>query len=193
MRMESAVSGRKQTPNRKQEGRVERVRRLKRLAIMIDSVFENVAISALLAMTLIVVVQVVTRKLWHHVFFWSEEITLLLLVWFSFMGMAVGVRERLHLAVTTVADRLPAVLRRWLDRLIALSTLAFGLYLVKYGWQFAEMQRDVTLAATKWPNSVLYAVMPIAGAMVAVYALLQLFGVDTVRHRDEDGEGTPLE
>ncbi|WP_416358653.1 TRAP transporter small permease subunit [Brevibacillus thermoruber] len=39
--------------------------------------------------------QVFTRKLFNFVFFWSEEVTLLLLGWLAFMGIALGFRENI--------------------------------------------------------------------------------------------------
>jgi TRAP-type C4-dicarboxylate transport system permease small subunit len=85
---------------------------LRRIAVTIDSIFETGAILALLAMILIVTTQVFTRKLFNFVFFWSEEITLLLLGWFSFMGMAIGFREGLHMGMDSFTECLP----RWFNR-----------------------------------------------------------------------------
>ncbi|HEY8529063.1 MAG TPA: TRAP transporter small permease subunit, partial [Paenibacillaceae bacterium] len=61
---------------------------VKRFALWFDKFFEAFALTALAAMTLIVTVQVITRKLFNFVFHWSEEITLLLLIYYGFMGVA---------------------------------------------------------------------------------------------------------
>ena len=50
---------------------------------------------------------VLTRKLFRFVFAWSEEVTLLCLTWFTFMGIAIGFRERLHLGMDMVENLLP--------------------------------------------------------------------------------------
>lgn len=163
---------------------------LKRIALSADRFFENFAMIALAAMTLIVTVQVFTRKLFDFVFFWSEEITLLLLVWFGFMGIAVGFREKLHLAMDAVAKRVPPVMDKLLDRVISASIFAFGLYLVKYGWDFTRLMHANKLPATEWPVSVMYVVMPLTGLMICTYAFLQFWGISTERHRDV-GEEQP--
>lgn len=162
---------------------------LKAAARRFDQMVENVALTAMALMTVIVTVQVVTRKLFHFVFFWSEELTLLLLIWFSFLGIAIGFRDRLHIAMDALANRLPRPFNKALDVLIALSTLAFGVYLVVYGWQFTEIMHRNTLSATGWPSSVMYVIMPITGVMVCYYAILHLLGIDTVRHRELDEGG----
>lgn len=160
---------------------------LKRIALAIDSFFETFALVGLLAMILIVTMQVLTRKLLHFVFFWSEEVTLLLLIWFSFMGIAIGFREKLHLGIDTFTSKWPAPVNRMLDKIIYISIFIFGCYLVYYGWDFTKIMNESELPATGLPNSIMYAVMPLSGIMICVYALLQLFGVDTRRHHNLGG------
>nr|WP_254776785.1 TRAP transporter small permease subunit [Paenibacillus sp. yr247] len=47
-----------------------------------------------------------TRKLFDFVFFWSEEVTMLLLIRFSFMGIAIGFREKLYLGIDPFTHKL---------------------------------------------------------------------------------------
>jgi TRAP-type C4-dicarboxylate transport system permease small subunit len=149
--------------------------------LKIDKAIDGFCIVLLVAMILIVVMAVITRKGFGWMFAWSEEITLLCLTWFTFMGIAVGFRERLHLSMELFDNLPPKVL--WVtDRFIDLVTFLFGLYLVVYGWNFAMMMRGSILSATEMPNLVQYIVMPITGVMTCVYAALQLLGHDLRRY-----------
>lgn len=161
---------------------------LKRIALFIDSIFENFALTAIIAMALIVTMQVITRKLFNFVFFWSEEVTLLLMVWFSFMGIAIGFREKLHLAMDTFTNLFGKTFNKILDKVINAAIFAFGLYLLKNGWDFTVLMGGSTLAATKLPNSVQYAVMPLSGIMICIYSFLQFIGINTIRHENIDEE-----
>ncbi|SMC86870.1 TRAP transporter small permease [Sporomusa malonica] len=161
---------------------------LRKIALAIDTLFESIALLGLTSMILIVITQVMTRKLFNFVFFWSEEMTLLLLVWFAFMGMAIGFREDLHLGVDSFTAFLPDMVNRVLDKIIGLSIFAFGVYLIVYGWEFTVMMHESTLAATKLPNSVLYVVMPVTGVMTCAYSALQVAGFDTKRHKGNEVE-----
>ncbi len=161
---------------------------LKKIALAIDTLFESVALVGLASMILIVITQVMTRKIFNFVFFWSEEMTLLLLVWFAFMGMAVGFREHLHLGVDSFTSFLPDKVNNALDKIIGICTFGFGVYLVIYGWDFTVMMHESTLAATKLPNSLLYVVMPITGVMTCAYSALQVAGIDTKRHKGNEVE-----
>lgn len=161
---------------------------IKRIALAIDSLFENFALVAIASMAIIVAIQVITRKLFNFVFFWSEEITLLLMVWFSFMGIAIGFREKLHLAMDSFTNLLPKRINKVLDKVIQVCIFAFGFYLVKNGWEFTVLMNESTLPATKLPNSIMYLVMPITGVMICVYTFLQLIGIETIRHEHIDEE-----
>lgn len=161
---------------------------LKKIALKIDTFFETFAILALLSVILIMFVQVVTRKLFNFVFFWSEEGILLCLVWFAFMGIAIGFREGVHMGVEALTDHLPASVNKWIDKWIELMGLLYGLYFVIYGWEFTVLMFDSTLPATKLPNSIVYLVMPVSGLMVCAYSLLHLAGINTKRHTGSDIE-----
>lgn len=162
---------------------------LRRFALLIDDILENCSLLALLSMVVIVVMQVFTRKLLNFVFFWSEEVTLLLLGWFTYMGIAIGFREHLHLEMDMIAGLLPKKANWFLDKVIEFSAFLFGVYLVYYGYDFCLLTWDSTMPATKLPNATIYAVMPLTGAMICTYMALQLVGIDTRRHAEEYPEG----
>jgi TRAP-type transport system small permease protein len=154
---------------------------LQRFFLTIDKIIDGCCISLLVAMIVIVFIAVITRKGFGFMFAWSEEITLLCLTWFTFMGIAIGFRERLHLGMELFEKLPPKVL--WVsDRFVDLVTFFFGLYLVIYGWNFAMMMRGSILAATRMPNLIQYIIMPITGVVTCVYSALQLLGHDLRRY-----------
>ncbi len=159
-----------------------------RVLAAVDRVLDVATISLLVAMIVIVFTQVITRKLFSFVFVWSEEVTLLCLTWFSFVGIAIGFRERVHLAMDVVTNLLPKKVSWFLERLIDLSIFAFGLYLVIFGWKFTVRMGQSTLPATGLPNSLQYVIMPITGVLTCLYSALQFFGVETRRYLHIDEE-----
>jgi TRAP-type C4-dicarboxylate transport system permease small subunit len=161
---------------------------IKKVCLFIDSVFEKLTLLTLVTLIIVVTTQVMTRKLFNFVFYWSEEVTLLLLAWFAFMAIAIGFREYIHLGIDSFTNLFPKLFNKVLDKIISASILAFGLYLVVQGWNFTVLMWDSTLPATKLPSSVTYLAMPITGVMICGYAILQLLNINTVRHKDiEEG------
>jgi TRAP-type transport system small permease protein len=165
----------------------DRKESLKRFFLTADKVIEGFCIALLVLMVLIVFTAVITRKVFHFMFAWSEEVTLLCLTWFTFMGIAIGFRERLHLGMD-IFEKLPPGVLKWLDRLVDAVTFLFGLFLVFYGWDFTMMMRGSILAATRLPNVVQYVVMPITGVLTCVYSALQLLGRDLRRYNKIEEE-----
>ncbi|QYR20953.1 TRAP transporter small permease [Paenibacillus sp. sptzw28] len=160
---------------------------LKKVVLAIDSFLETATLIGLLAMIIIVTVQVFTRKVFSYVFHGSEEITMLLMVWFSFLGIAFGFREKLHMGIDTFTAKLPGPFNLVLDKIIYAAIFAFGVYLIYYGWSFTKIMHESELPATGLPNSLLYAVMPITGILVCIYSFLQFAGIDTRRHKSIGG------
>jgi TRAP-type C4-dicarboxylate transport system permease small subunit len=156
--------------------------------IRIDKKIEAFAIVLIIAMVIIVFAQVMTRKLFNFVFFWSEEVTLLCLTWFSFIGIAIGFREKLHIGMDMVENLLPRTVLTVLDRMIDVATFGFGLYMIVYGTQFSILMSESTLPATKLPNSVQYIVVPFTGVLCCIYAVLQFLGINTQRYKEIDDE-----
>ena len=78
------------------------VKWISNLLLSIDKAFEELSKILLLIMIVIVCFQVFARKLFSYTPTWSLDITIFLLIWFSFLGIAMGFRERIHLAFTSI-------------------------------------------------------------------------------------------
>jgi TRAP-type C4-dicarboxylate transport system permease small subunit len=158
----------------------------------VDLVFEIFCILCLVATLLIVLWQVLSRELLSNSPSWSEESARILLVWIGFLGATIGFREGAHIAVTFLVDKFPAMLQAVIDRGIQVLLIGFGLFLVIQGTQFVIDARMATLPGTGLPRSVSYLMMPVAGAMVILYTVLQAFGVSTKRYV-EAGDAAELD
>jgi TRAP-type C4-dicarboxylate transport system permease small subunit len=160
--------------------------RIKRWLSKLDAPFEYLALGFLAAMVLIVTWQVFSRAIFNAAPRWSEEVSLIMMIWVGFLGIAIGFRERVHIAVGMFVDMLPEGSRKWVQRIIYALVFAFGLYLLVQGWQFTLQTSRATLPSTGLPRSALYAVMPVSGFMICVYTVLQILGVRTEKYRDPE-------
>jgi len=162
--------------------------RIGRIFLLIDKIIEGYAIGLLVFLILNVFAAVIMRRFFGHMFPWSEEISLLSLTWFSFMGIAIGFREELHLAMDMLDNLFsPQVLKIW-DKCIDVVAFAFGAYLLYYGTEFTLKMGTSTLAITGWPNMVQYIVIPITGVLTCVYSALRFLGFDLRRYNQIDEE-----
>ena len=91
---------------------------------------EDIIIGKLLvAVTLLVFAEVVARFVFNTGIHWAQEATLLLSAWMVLLGCAWAVREKSHICVDALLDRLPAATRRWVVLFsVAVALVYSGLF-----------------------------------------------------------------
>jgi len=146
----------------------------------IDSVLYKVvgviAITFLMGTVVLITIEVFMR------FFgaglpWITEVAQLLLVSISFTAMAIGVREKLHISLSVVYDRMPELVKKIFDKIGILCCLVFGgvIGYVGYGWMSTLKS---TLPSTQWPSSVRYVTCTVFGFVIAYQSIISLLTLD---------------
>ena len=129
-----------------------------------------------LTMALVVAVQVFCRYVLNHSLFWSEEVARYLLIWITFLGATVAYRRRSHPGIDLISSRLPEGGRRLLRLLVELGGAAFFVVMLVWGWRFAWFVRFQVSPALGLSKGLVYAVVPLAGAIMLFHALAFLAG-----------------
>ncbi len=145
---------------------------------VLDSVFVwvlKLAMVLLLAMVLIVFLNVVLRYGFSSGIFWSEEISLVIVIWFTFIAMALGVKENLHINVDILPKKLPEAFFATLLCIRDLLEILIGGIMIYYGWKLTLNGARSFLPATQIPNSINYVVLPISGIFIVLYAIIHLY------------------
>ena len=65
------------------------------------------AMICMVVLTVVVFCDVVLRYIFKQGFSWTQEIATLMLVWFSLIGMAIGVLEKIHISIEMFTSHLP--------------------------------------------------------------------------------------
>jgi C4-dicarboxylate transporter DctQ subunit len=120
-----------------------------------------------LALTLILY-GVIMRYVFSMPLYWVDEISTYLAVWGAILGWSVAERDRRHIRVTLLFDRLPPRAQRWAALVASALSALFCLLLAYMGWVL-EM-RYVTSGQltlnTQSPLWVVYSVVPVAALML---------------------------
>jgi TRAP-type C4-dicarboxylate transport system permease small subunit len=99
-----------------------------------------------------------------------DELVELLFIWMTFIGALALWRDGALYRVSAIDRLLPGGARRTLTAVIHLSMLAVALLLAIKGWEFTQLSGETTpfLQADKryW-----YVVLPISGALMALYSV----------------------
>lgn len=151
---------------------------MERFKTILDAVFSwvlKLAMVLLVAMVLIVFVNVVLRYGFKSGIRWAEEISLVIVIWFTFISMALGVKENLHINISLLPRKLGYNFFVALDVLKNALQVFLGSVLVIYGWRLTLNGAKSRLPATHIPNSINYLVLPIVGIFIILYAGIYLF------------------
>ena len=108
---------------------------------------------------------------------WTEELAGFQLSWVALLGAAWVLREGAHPGLDLVYRQLGPRLRRGVDVLGASLIGLFSVVVLVYGGLhlvFMTQALDQRTAALGWPMAVVYSVVPVAGALLTLFALESL-------------------
>lgn len=159
---------------------------LKKIAHFTEKILEILAMSLLVLMTLIIGYQIFMRYFFSSTPKWSEELSLVLMVWFAFIGIAIGVNKGIHLSIEYFVDKMSVKGKRIVHKVNDLLILLFGIVLTTAGYQLAKMAGMSIMPALQVPTTVLYGVVPICGIMIVLYSIISLFTEKDFKDKDEE-------
>lgn len=105
---------------------------------------------------------------------WTEELAGFQLSWVALLGAAWVLREGAHPGLDLVYRQLGRRLRRGADVLGSALIMLFALVVLVYGGVrlvLMTQELDQRTAALGWPMAAVYSVVPVAGALLTLFAL----------------------
>ncbi len=134
----------------------------------------------MVAMVLIIFANVVLRYVFNSGLMWSEEVALLLAVWFIFIAMSLGVKQNLHINIALWPEsKQSAGFKKAFAVLKSLAILTIALAMLVHGWKLVGFTMQSIMPATQWPAGLLYAILPLSAIIMIYESLMDIFGVDT--------------
>ena len=141
------------------------------LFAFIEKTLEFLSMGMLLAMVVLICYQVVMRFVFNDSPSWTEEVAILLMIWFGILSIPIGVKLHLHIGIEYLFNQFPMKGQYLVSRLIYLLIAGFGLVMIVYGLELVDFMTMSTLPATKLPSAVEYAVIPASGVLLTFNAL----------------------
>ena len=125
---------------------------------------------ALVAMLVLLTLGVVARIFPVISLTGYDEIVELLMAWMTFLGAAVICGEGSLYRVDVLTSRLGSRASRVAAMAVLLIVLVFAVVLTREGWRIAVLSAETT-PFLRFPKSIAYASMPVAGVIMIGYAL----------------------
>ena len=138
-------------------------------------ILKSITFVIMLAMVTIIFSQVVARYALGNSLSWSEEIGRHLFVWMTFLGAALGVRNKAHVALDLLVNHLPQRLNKIVLAFGYLVMLVFSAVLIHTGMKMVTLGSHQISAALQIPMKYVYIVLPISGVLMIFYLLKNLY------------------
>jgi len=175
---------------------LDRQRQLKWLALdWLETVLMALCGFTLFAFSLSVVCDIVTREIGRP-WLWLQEVTSTFFIYGIFIGAAVATRRNDHLFLAAIGDSLSGRPRLAIETAIRVVVIGVGLFLAYYGYVNFLRGFSSFRMPSMTPIASLYAVIPISGALIALFAFEQLVNgwkngfEKSVEDRRQDEAGT---
>lgn len=129
------------------------------------------AVIGLLAVVLCVQWQVIGRYLFNDTPTWAESLALLLVLFVTAFGLAVGVRDAGHIGLESLVGLLPEAWQHRIELFIHVLVAVFGALMVHSGWLWASLKWSEKKAMLPVPDGIDYVPVVIAGALIVLFSI----------------------
>lgn len=130
-----------------------------------------VAVMLLIVLILCVQWQVFGRYVMNDTPTWAENFALLLVLFVTAFGVAVGVRDAGHIGLESLVVLLPAVWQRRIAFVVHLLVGGFGALMVYGGWGWASAKWGEKKPMLPVPDGIDYVPIIIAGALIVLFSI----------------------
>lgn len=140
----------------------------------VDRSLDLLLFLVLAAMAAVVFVNVFCRFVLQFSLSWADEVAQVLMVWLTFLGAGVAMRDRMHYAFDYLVRRLPA---GWQPGVVAgghLLSILMTVLLIRWSGEVVWRITEWVMPATGWPRSWVYAACPVGCTFLLLYQVRNL-------------------
>jgi TRAP-type C4-dicarboxylate transport system permease small subunit len=130
-----------------------------------------VSVAGLLAIVGVVAWQVFGRYILNSSPTWAENLALVLILYVTLIGAAVGVRDAGHIGMDSLLVMVPEGIRNRIELVIHVLVGAFGLFMAYNGYVLGASVADYKLPNTQLPEWIRYAPLVISGVLVVLFSV----------------------
>jgi TRAP-type transport system small permease protein len=141
----------------------------------------RLALGCAVVLLLLVIVcvqwQVFGRYVMNDTPTWAEALAMLLVLFVTAFGLAVGVRDAGHIGLESMVALLPAVWQRRAELLIHALVGLFGALMVRGGWTWASAKWGEKKAMLPVPDGIDYVPIMIAGVLIVLFSIEHILAI----------------
>lgn len=150
---------------------------LKNILNKVDAFIEYLFMGVLLLLVALVFMQVFCRYILKFTPTWSEETSIILMIWMGFITSAIGVKKGMHLSISAVVGLFPKSIQKVFYYFDEIAVFIFGYVLVRYGGELSIHTMSSIMPATEIPSGFLYLCLPVSGIMICFYCIMRIINL----------------
>ena len=129
------------------------------------------AVLGLIAVILCVQWQVIGRYVLNDTPTWAEALAMLIVLFVTAFGLAVGVRDAGHIGLESLVVLLPEPWQRKIELLIHFLVGVFGFLMTQGGWLWAAAKWGEKKPMLPVPDGIDYVPLVIAGSLIVLFSI----------------------
>ena len=137
----------------------------------VNKLLDGISVLCMVLILLLVIVQVGMRYLFNSPLTWSEELAVFVMIWLTFIGSLICMRDKEHIEVTILVDHLPRPLQRIVLAFSRLASVFFLLVVAYYGFELVMENMTVTSPANKISMGLVYTIIPLSSLGMVFYVV----------------------
>lgn len=138
----------------------------------LDRIESHICRLLLAGFVVLLFIQIVARQFFSYSYTWIEELSVILFVWFAYLGAAYAARIAAHNRVTFHLNALPRKTARIIEAIGDLFWIAFNIVMVWQCVQFISRMKPFVKAQTLgWEMRFVYLLLPISFALMTIRIL----------------------
>jgi TRAP-type C4-dicarboxylate transport system permease small subunit len=130
-----------------------------------------VAVAGLVGIVTVVAIQVFGRYVLNDTPTWAESMALVLVIYVTMLGAAVGVRDAGHIGLESLLVLVPDGLRHKLEVLIFLLVALFGGIMAWHGAALAQSVMSYAIPTLGLPEGINYIPLVVSGGLIALFSI----------------------
>ena len=165
---------------------------LKAIRGVLDLFLRWFCITFFAALVLLVVFQVVTRfTVGGNA--WTEAMARIIFIWQGIIGAAYVIGENDDVAIDFLVRKFPPVVVKFFEVLAHTIVGGFALWIMVFGgMELANSAMNNTVELLPFSQGMLYLILPISGALIAIYSILHIITAVTSEVKVVDEEDVDI-
>lgn len=143
----------------------------------LDRLIKISLVAMMITIAMLTFYQVIMRYGFNQSSSWSEEAIRFTFIWSSFLGVAMGVREKSHIGISILVELFNQKVQRVVEVVGYLAIMAFSGYLIYYGWKVVIATSAQTSPALGVPMSWIYMSIPVMACLIFFYSFIEIINI----------------